>query len=212
MILAAASAEAANIGVNQTVDLTNAGDFNGNYINGYDTSGVFSSPFLVDISVGDNVTLNFTFAGDEEVTTQGLYSANVSVWTQGWNDYATVYSTGSLSFLDTHGNVVYSSGTKSDGDCCVHVGQFFFGDLSGAPSTMTFHAMRWTGTVTGYDGFTTRTYDDPNLLIGADSATLTGSASGTSAAPEPASWAMMLGGFGLVGSALRRRKVRIALA
>lgn len=27
----------------------------------------------------------------------------------------------------------------------------------------------------------------------------------TSAVPEPASWAMMLGGFGLIGGALRRR-------
>ena len=27
-----------------------------------------------------------------------------------------------------------------------------------------------------------------------------------SAAPEPASWAMMLGGFGLVGGAMRRRR------
>ena len=29
---------------------------------------------------------------------------------------------------------------------------------------------------------------------------------GTSAAPEPVSWAMMLGGFGLVGGAMRRRR------
>jgi hypothetical protein len=32
------------------------------------------------------------------------------------------------------------------------------------------------------------------------------------AVPEPAAWAMMLGGFGLVGSAMRRRKVRFATA
>jgi len=33
-----------------------------------------------------------------------------------------------------------------------------------------------------------------------------------SAAPEPASWAMMLGGFGLVGGAMRRRKASVAFA
>lgn len=37
--------------------------------------------------------------------------------------------------------------------------------------------------------------------------------SGGSAAPEPASWAMMLGGFGLVGGAMRsRRKVAVRFA
>lgn len=30
--------------------------------------------------------------------------------------------------------------------------------------------------------------------------------------PEPASWAMMIGGFGFVGAAMRRRSVRVALA
>jgi len=32
------------------------------------------------------------------------------------------------------------------------------------------------------------------------------------AAPEPASWALMLGGFGLVGGAMRRRKSSVAFA
>ena len=67
MVVSAASAEAANVVVNQTADLTKAGNLNGSYINGYDGTGVFSSPFLVDISAGDNVTLNFTFAGNVAV-------------------------------------------------------------------------------------------------------------------------------------------------
>ena len=32
------------------------------------------------------------------------------------------------------------------------------------------------------------------------------------AVPEPATWAMMVGGFGLVGGAMRRRRVRVAIA
>lgn len=35
---------------------------------------------------------------------------------------------------------------------------------------------------------------------------------GVSNAPEPASWAMMLGGFGLIGGALRRRRVAVSFA
>jgi len=34
----------------------------------------------------------------------------------------------------------------------------------------------------------------------------------TSPAPEPASWLMMVGGFGLLGAAMRRRKASIAFA
>ncbi|NJC34466.1 hypothetical protein GGR88_001980 [Sphingomonas jejuensis] len=34
----------------------------------------------------------------------------------------------------------------------------------------------------------------------------------SSAVPEPASWAMMISGFGLVGAAVRRRKVAMSLA
>ena len=34
----------------------------------------------------------------------------------------------------------------------------------------------------------------------------------TSPAPEPASWALMLGGFGLVGSAMRRRRSHFSVA
>jgi hypothetical protein len=46
-----------------------------------------------------------------------------------------------------------------------------------------------------------------------DTAVPTDSVPGTpGAVPEPASWAMMLFGFGAVGGALRRRKVRIAYA
>lgn len=33
---------------------------------------------------------------------------------------------------------------------------------------------------------------------------------GTSAVPEPASWALMIGGFGLVGAAMRRRAAKVA--
>lgn len=38
------------------------------------------------------------------------------------------------------------------------------------------------------------------------------SAVAVGAVPEPAAWAMMIGGFGLIGGVMRRRKVRIAYA
>jgi opacity protein-like surface antigen len=35
---------------------------------------------------------------------------------------------------------------------------------------------------------------------------------GTASVPEPASWAMMVGGFGLLGGAMRRRKASVSVA
>ncbi len=59
------------------------------------------------------------------------------------------------------------------------------------PTTLTFRAI---GTSDSFGGY----LDDIRLT-------------GTGV-PEPAAWAMMLGGFGLVGSAMRRRKPKMALA
>ncbi len=43
--------------------------------------------------------------------------------------------------------------------------------------------------------------------------TFTGTATfNAGAVPEPASWALMIGGFGLIGSALRRRRTSLQLA
>jgi hypothetical protein len=42
--------------------------------------------------------------------------------------------------------------------------------------------------------------------------TVTGNFKLTAAVPEPASWAMMVGGFGVVGGALRRRSAKVSFA
>lgn len=49
-------------------------------------------------------------------------------------------------------------------------------------------------------------------FIAFDNITLGAATPGSGAVPEPASWAMMLGGFGLVGGAMRRRKAKISFA
>lgn len=63
--------------------------------------------------------------------------------------------------------------------------------------------------------------NDPQFLVGTfeldaigspDIITLTISLDTAGAVPEPASWAMMIGGFGLAGAAMRRRPVKVALA
>ena len=77
-----------------------------------------------------------------------------------------------------------------DDDFSVHTGPELFSGTTTAPTFLL-------GTFTMGDGTLTITRDAV-----------------TSAVPEPATWAMMLGGFGLVGGAMRyrRRQTRISYA
>jgi hypothetical protein len=45
-----------------------------------------------------------------------------------------------------------------------------------------------------------------------DSTGFTATVESTGAVPEPASWAMLIAGFGLTGAAMRRRRVTAAVA
>jgi len=116
-------------------------------------------------------------------------------------------------------------------------GNFSIGDIFYEISGLDFDDNPATANI--IEGFNaTQIFTSPNTLIGTDRATITptglfrmsfkqttGAASGLatvtfgtappvqSAVPEPATWAMMIGGFGLAGGALRsarRRRGRLA--
>jgi hypothetical protein len=57
-------------------------------------------------------------------------------------------------------------------------------------------------------GLTYYSTDDRNTEVFLDSGTVTRA----SVVPEPVSWAMMIGGLGLVGGAMRRNKVKVSFA
>lgn len=63
------------------------------------------------------------------------------------------------------------------------------------------------GLATGSDTITFRGRNDPSY-----NALTHVSVTESGAVPEPASWALMLGGFGMVGGALRSRKAKVAFA
>jgi hypothetical protein len=79
-----------------------------------------------------------------------------------------------------------------------------------------------TGFVAGLNSFRTLVNDTNNGIFGAPlpgGVNLSGTGIEASitfdvgpAVPEPATWAMMLGGFGLLGAAARRRKMNVAYA
>lgn len=83
----------------------------------------------------------------------------------------------------------------------VRAGQTFF--TAGMPSPFSNplqnYAFKSGGTYFGSDGLSTglRVFDNPG-------------GGGGPAIPEPSTWALMIGGFGLAGAALRRRRATVA--
>lgn len=81
------------------------------------------------------------------------------------------------------------------------------------PASTQFAAFTTTSFVAGGTTGTLRFVGTPVFMAGADNASaidlVSVSPVATSAVPEPASWAMMIGGFGVIGGTMRRRGKRI---
>ena len=102
---------------------------------------------------------------------------------------AATSTTGTVSGIDAGGGYFIVSGGYSSGQ------------------TVTSSTTTWQGATFSSLGLTSGTYV---WTLGTSSDTFTINVPGSDA-PEPASWAMMLAGFGLVGAAMRsRRKVALS--
>ncbi len=208
-LLAAGSASAATFTVNQTLDLTQPKAIPGPGFQGWQGSPAFNGGFNVALAAGDVFDFTVDFLGAQTLTV-----ANLSfIWAFSFSSGApsAVTGTGQFSFLDANGNAFLTSNVKTDTEASVHFGQFFgSGDFtSGLPGSLTFSGVRYVGTLDAYgdSSVISRDYANPALYLTADSALVGG------AVPEPASWALMIAGFGAVGAAARRRtKVRVTFA
>lgn len=167
------------------------------------------TPINVDIAEGDTWNFTVDFLGSQTLTVTGLSA----VWLLSFANLSSpVEATGTLSFLDVNGNTIFETAPKNDVESAVHLGQYFSGvDLAGISSPITFGGVRYSGKVIDYQqaGVISRTYDSPYLEIRATETVLS---TAVSAVPEPATWAMMISGFGLVGGTMRRRKVTVRFA
>jgi hypothetical protein len=136
-------------------------------------------------------------------TSNKVYLDNFAGVTEG-SQAANIEDNGASIF-----NIVFSSSIKSLGfdfvtndDTIVTIG--------GATS-MTLNLLAGIPTffgITNADGFTTLTFDPSGApsAIGVDALAYSGSlTSVVSPAPEPATWAMMIFGFGITGAAMRRK-------
>jgi PEP-CTERM motif len=201
-------ANAAVITVNQTLDLTQPKSIPGPGFQGWQGSPGFNGGYSVDIAEGDTFDFTIDFLGNQSLT---LLNAS-SLWAFSYADISSgVDATGTLSLLDAAGTAVLTSNSFNSIESSVHLGQFFNASsfTSGLPANLTFSGLRYTGIVNDYleSGVTTRNYNNPGFFLTADNVTIS-----AGAVPEPATWAMMIMGFGLVGAGMRRRGVRVGIA
>lgn len=160
------------------------------------------SSFVTTITVPDTFVVT-----DVNVTLDGLTHTF-------WNDLRFVLNHGATSVT-----LIDNSGGGSDPN-----GSFTFDDAASTPST----AINTAGglfsplqSLSAFNGASSAGTWNLSVIdeVGADAGRLTGwtlSLDGydRGAVPEPATWAMMLAGFGLVGAAMRRKqhaRVRFAI-
>jgi hypothetical protein len=143
----------------------------------------------------------FTFSGT------GDWFNPTAVETAGTGEFNTIFGQPTSYFVD-RGTVTFGPGDQ-------------FAAFS-SPTTISysngnnFIGLRATDGANVYYGFA---YTTDNILNSygfetTPGATITATVAGASAGavPEPASWAMMLGGFGVIGGAMRARRRSVAFA
>jgi len=177
---------------------------------------------------GDQLFLRWhvTYATAEASSDTGLY--------QFTSDQFDLANNKSLSFdwgFDSTGSGGYSGATITVQDLGAHtsysynafdpfnIGADFFNDNYSANGVVENSARLNFPFVMGgsFDPNANDTYKVTLSVTGLNGGTQSFSSlaqvgSGAAAVPEPASWALMLGGFGLVGGAMRRRKTQVRFA
>ncbi len=208
LVLASVPAHAASIVVNHVLNPANIG------------TNIFqenlTTPFTA--GVGDTITFNLTFTGGQSVTLTG----DTTLWLLSLTNSgsATLNTTGTFEFLGTSGPLNAGPIAFTQENSFVHVGSSIndFQYRSGA-GPITFSGIRQTLTIDSVslldddnDGIFDVPSVDPREYYSI--ALYTNGRVGPGAVPEPATWAMMIGGFGAIGGTMRyrRRKTSVSFA
>lgn len=185
--------------------------------------------FSYDDSVAPIVTDSVTNDGSNIAYQTGYYLNVASISIAGPR-YTVSFDTGysRTSTLDTsqaqHGTSGFSVFGGADGSEPGYFLQFnYLYPLGGAPSNVAMPTSLDIASANSV-GFDISEYflnvdpddpDDPGFIDQRDLLNFRVASGGfaqAAAVPEPAAWAMFIGGFGLMGSALRRRKVAVSFA
>jgi hypothetical protein len=176
------------VGASNPWGITVSGAASGNVLDLDGTPGpaTIVSKLLLSYNAGDLVTLSFTVGGSQRSTASDGFFAG--------------FYFGGHSITDLAGTGLINSTTDGPN---VAIGAL------GIPGTTPF--------TNSSISFRALTGGDLRILFGTPSADNVGPLLDNvkldiSAVPEPSTWALMLGGFALVGSAMRRRKTAISFA
>lgn len=175
---------------------------------GYD----FPEPF----SIGQGQTLDLTYSFDKVTLTGDSFIWGLAFATDGG---ASMDVSGTVEFLGAGGDIVSGPISINQNNSAAHIGIYLFpADYRTGSGSISFTGIRQILTVTG--GFT---YGPDNGELPLQQRTFTrgflwtdgvkgsgGGGGNPGVIPEPATWAMMIAGFGLVGGAMRRRREVLA--
>jgi len=181
--------------IHTTLDLTHPGVVTpGSSIIG--TADAFTPIDPVTLGTNDAIDYTVDFGGRTITMTSSFY-VEALLYTPDYTSNVPFFGA-SLAFLNAGGNVV-ASYSANNLFCCHWVGA---DQTISVSQPFRFAAVRVTGYVAGGS---TATYTSPVFNIFAYSHPFE-----IGAVPEPANWAMMLAGFGLVGTAMRARKAAVS--
>lgn len=197
-MLACAPAQAATITVDHELDpaLISSNPF----------QDILSSPFVAGL--GDTVEFNLTFTGGPISLTGDTYLWAVSFST---DDNVRLITTSTWTFLSPSSNLIAGPITFDETSEFGHVGSaVYLGAYRLDNAPITFSGIKVSISIDALEppGFGQPLVDPREYY----SIALVTDGVLAPSVPEPASWALMIGGFALAGGVLRRRSVSIAFA
>jgi PEP-CTERM motif len=202
-------ANAATVSLNYSLDLNVVQKFGFLIIAASGNNAGFSLPPAVPVGEGDTLITTIDFQGAQTVT--GSFPVVSLQLNRALDQVPTPSSVsyiGQLSFLDQFGNPLISSRLIPRAETGgTFIGQTFTNDtyVDGATSlSFTFYGLRYEVSAVSYAGspFAPVQFGAfPSLRIEIQNGQI-----GLGGVPEPATWAMFIVGFGLVGVSLRRRR------
>jgi PEP-CTERM motif len=189
-----------------TATAAQAGTF---FTNGTGLAGAHSTVTFDELTFPDNTLITNQYAGFGVTLNNGVLNAQ-----DGFTPRNYVANFDSSTFTQYPDLQISFGSTVSDGafDLVTNDGNTTINVFLGA--TLVDSAVFATSTTSAFFGYTGGAFDRFQILAPDNAALLVGTVQfAGGAVPEPASWALMLSGFGLAGAAMRRRQsVRVTYA